>query len=156
MTQYCVQKAHWEADENIKDACKTFLLSRFEPVYFQALSHSTTKFKNVTIKELIEHLYNKYPPKPEEVTAVEASLREQWDPTNHIDDLFQAVKEGTETLLQMEFITRAECNKVFIKYVYTAIKDSGQFDTACIKWQALPVKDRKTNKQCRDYFGKKY
>jgi hypothetical protein len=32
MTQYCVQKAHWEVDENIKDACKTFLLSRFVPV----------------------------------------------------------------------------------------------------------------------------
>jgi hypothetical protein len=63
MTQYCVQKEHWGADENIKDPCKTFLLSRFEPVYFQALSHSVTKFNNVTIKELIEHLHDKYPPK---------------------------------------------------------------------------------------------
>jgi UDP-N-acetylmuramate-alanine ligase len=64
--------------------------------------------------------------KPEEVTAVEASLREQWDPTNHIENLFQSVKVGTETLFQMDFITRAECNKVFVKYVYTAIKESGR------------------------------
>jgi hypothetical protein len=156
MTQYCVQKAHWEAVENIKDECKTFLLSRFEPVYFQALSHSVTKFKNVIIKELIEHLHNKYPPAPEEVTAVEASLREQWDPTNHIDNPFQAVKKGTETLLQMDFTTRSKCNKVFIKYVYTAVKESGQFNTACIKWKALPKGERSTNKQCREYFGKKY
>jgi hypothetical protein len=28
MTTYCRQKAHWEVDKNIKEACKTFLLSR--------------------------------------------------------------------------------------------------------------------------------
>jgi hypothetical protein len=25
MTKYCRQKAHWEADENIKEACRTFI-----------------------------------------------------------------------------------------------------------------------------------
>jgi hypothetical protein len=93
---------------------------------------------------------------PEEFTAVEASLREQWDPTNHIETLFQSVKEGMETLLQMDFTTKAECHKVFIKYVYIAIRDGGQFDAACIKWKALPEADRSKNKQCREYFEKKY
>jgi hypothetical protein len=100
MTQYGRQKAYWEADENVKEACKRFFLSRFEPVYFQELSDPITKFKNVTIIDLIDHINTQYPPAPEEVTAVEATLREQWDPTNHIDNLFQAIKEGTETLLQ--------------------------------------------------------
>jgi hypothetical protein len=125
MTKYCRQKAHWEADENIKEACKTFILSRFEPVYFQALADPITEFKNVTVEEIIEHISTKYSPEPEEVTAVEATLREQWDPTNHIENLFQAVKEGTETLLQMNAITNDECHKVFIKYVNIAISNSG-------------------------------
>jgi hypothetical protein len=156
MTKYCRQKAHWEADENIEEACKTFILSRFEPVYFEALAYPITEFKNVTVKEIIEHITTKYPPEPEEVTAVEATLREQWDPTNHIENLFQAVKEGTETLLQMNAITKKECEKVFIKYVYIAISNSGQFDTACLKWKALPEADRSKNKQCRAYFERKY
>jgi inorganic pyrophosphatase/exopolyphosphatase len=71
-------------------------LSRFEPIYFQALSDSTTEFKNVTVKELIEHISKKYPPVQEEINAVEATLRDQWDPTNHIENLFQSVGKGTE------------------------------------------------------------
>jgi hypothetical protein len=67
-------------------------LSRFEPVYFQELSDQITKFKNVTIIDLIDHINTKYPPEPEEVTAVEATLREQWDPTNHIDNLVKERK----------------------------------------------------------------
>jgi hypothetical protein len=70
MTKYCRQKAHWEADENIKEACKTFILSRFEPVYFQVLADPITEFKNVTVKEIIKHITTKYPPEPEEVTGM--------------------------------------------------------------------------------------
>ena len=35
-------------------------------------------------------------------------------------------------------------------------RNSGQFESACIKWKALPSADKKTNKQCRAFFGKKY
>jgi hypothetical protein len=142
IAQYNVAKAHWESDKNIKEACKIFLLSRFEQVYFQALSDPITEFKNVTVNELIEHISNKYPPRQEEINAVEATLREQWDPTNHIEILFESVKQGTETLLLMKAITEKECDKTFIKYAYTAISNSGQFDTACLKWSALPKADR--------------
>jgi hypothetical protein len=156
IAQYNVKKANWESDENVKEACKIFLLSRFEPVYFQALSDSITEFDNVTFIELIDHITNKYPPKQEEMNAVEATLREQWDPTNHIENLFQATKEGTDTLLLMKAINEKEWDKTFIKYVYTAISNSGQFDTACLKWSALPKKDRSTTKQCHAYFDRKY
>jgi hypothetical protein len=156
IAQYNVKKANWESDENGKEACKIFLLSRFEPVYFQALSDSITEFKNVTVIELIDHITTKYPPRQEEMNAVEATLREQWDPTNHIENLFQSVKEGTDTLLLMKAINNKEWDKTFIKYVYTTISNSGQFDTACLKWSALPIKDRLTTKQCRAYFDKKY
>jgi uncharacterized membrane protein YgcG len=156
IAQYNAKRANWESDENVKEACKIFLLSRFEPLYFQALSDSITKFKNVTVIELIDHITTKYPPKQEEMNAVEATLREQWYPTNHIENPFQTVKEGTDTLLLMKAINDKEWDKTFIRYVYTAISNSGQFDTACLKWSALPKKDRSTTKQCRAYFDKKY
>jgi uncharacterized protein YqfB (UPF0267 family) len=94
MVQYSVKKAHWEADENIKEACKIFLLSRFKPVYLQALSDSITEIKNVTVKELIEYISNKYPPAQEEINAVEATLRDQWDRTNHIENLFVSISKA--------------------------------------------------------------
>ena len=46
---YSKKKALWEADRNVKEACKRFMLSRFESVYFQELSDPITKFKTVTI-----------------------------------------------------------------------------------------------------------
>jgi hypothetical protein len=61
-----------------------------------------------------------------------------------------------ETLLLMKAITKKECDRVLIKYVYTATSNSGQFNTACLKWKALPEADRSKNKQCRAYFEKKY
>ena len=91
------------------------MLSRFESVYFQELSDSITKFKTVTITQLIDHITAAFPPEPEEITAVEATLREEWDPTNHIEYLFQSVKEGTKTLLQMKYITKAQGDAQFIK-----------------------------------------
>ena len=132
------------------------MLSRFESVYFQELSDSITKFKTVTITQLIDHITAAFPPEPEEITAVQATLREEWDPTNHIENLFQSVKEGTETLYQMKYINKAQGDTQFIKYVYVAIRNSGQFEEACIKWKALPSGDRKTNKQCRAFSSKKY
>ena len=132
------------------------MLSQFESVYFQELSDPITKFKTVTITQLIDHITAAFPPEPEEITAVQATLREEWDPTNHIENLFQSVKEGTETLYQMKYINKAQGDTQFIKYVYVAIRNSGQFEEACIKWKALPSGDRKTNKQCRAFFSKKY
>jgi hypothetical protein len=125
IAQYNVKKANWESDENVKEACKIFLLSRFEPLYFQALSNSITEFKNVTIIELIEHIKTKYPPRQEEMNAVEATPREQWDPTNYIENMFESVKQGTDTLLLMRSISTKEWDKTFIKYAYSAISNSG-------------------------------
>jgi hypothetical protein len=117
LASYRRKKAFWESDKNLKEACKRFMLSRFESVYFQELSDSLTKFKTVDIIQLIDHITTTFPPEPEEISAVEATLIEPWDPTNHIENLFQAVKEGTETLLQMKYVTsKTDSEKLFIKY----------------------------------------
>jgi hypothetical protein len=50
MASYSRKKAFWESEKNLKEACKRFMLSRFESVYFQELSDSLTKFKTVDIQ----------------------------------------------------------------------------------------------------------
>ena len=50
---HAIETAQWENDKNAGEAAKKFILSRFEPVYFQSLSDPLTKFKGVTI-----HIYN--------------------------------------------------------------------------------------------------
>jgi hypothetical protein len=40
LASYIRKKALWEAYKNLKKACKRFMLSRFELVYFQELSDS--------------------------------------------------------------------------------------------------------------------
>jgi hypothetical protein len=56
----------------------------------------------------------------------------------------------------MNAIVIADVNRTFIKYVYNAIRGSGQFEEACIKWKALPENDRSTIAQIRTFFSRKY
>ena len=153
---HTAQMAQWQADCNVKEACKRFLVSRFEPVYFQELADPVTDFKQVSVRDMLRHLTTRYPPTPDETQLQEAILQEDWDPNNHIENLFQSVREGVETLLAMGAITVVDLDKTYIKYVYYAIRGSGQFDAACIKWNLLPAIDRQTIAQIRAYFTKKY
>jgi hypothetical protein len=156
MLDHTTWLAQWQADCNVKEACKRFLISRFEPVYLQELADPTTKYKGVSIRAMIIFLNRKYPAEPEEVASLETELREPWDANNHIENLFQSIKEGCKTLIRMNAIVVADVDRTFIKYVYNAIRGSGQFEGACIKWKALTENDRSTIAQIRIFFSRKY
>jgi hypothetical protein len=95
---------------------------------------------------MIIFLNRKYPAGPKEVESLETELREPWDINNHIENLFQSIKEGCETLIRMDVIVIADVHGTFIKYVYNAIRGSGQFEGACIK----------SIDQIRTFFSMKY
>jgi hypothetical protein len=76
MIDHTALLAQWQADCNVKEACKRFLISRFEPVYLQELADPITKFKGISIQAMIIFLNWKYPTKPEEVESLETELRE--------------------------------------------------------------------------------
>jgi hypothetical protein len=71
-------------------------------------------------------------------------------------NLFQAIKEGCETQIRMNAFLIADVNRTFIKYVYNAIRGSGQFEGAYIKWKALRENDRQTIAQIRTSFSRKF
>jgi hypothetical protein len=154
MLDHTTRLAQWQADCNVKEACKRFLISRYKPVYLQELADHITKFKEVSIRAMIAFLNRKYPAEPEEVASLETGLREPWDANNHIENLFQSIKEGCETQITMNAIVVADVDRTFIKYVYTAIQGSGQFEGACIKWKALTENDRQTIAQIRTFFSR--
>ena len=139
LVDFTRRQALWQSDCNLKEACKRFLISRIEPVYFQELADPLNRFKGGSISDMLIHLSTRYPAEPEEIELQEAILREEWDANNHIENLFQSVREGIETLLAMNSITRFEMDKTSVKYIYSAIRGSGQFESACIKWKALPA-----------------
>jgi hypothetical protein len=107
----------WDSDRNLKEAAKIFVLSPFEPVYFQSLSHGLTKFKSLAIENVIAYIHHNYPAEPEEIDSQETTLRAEWDPTNHIENLFQSVKEGVETLHAMEAVANKDISKTSVKYI---------------------------------------
>jgi hypothetical protein len=121
MLNHTTRLARWQAGCNVKEACKRFLISRFEPVHLQELADPITEFKGVSIRAMIIFLNRKYPAEPEEVASLETVLREPCDANNHIENLFQSIKEGCKTLIRMNAIVVADVNRTFIKYVYNAI-----------------------------------
>jgi hypothetical protein len=153
---YYAQKELSVADKNLKEAAKRFLMSRIDPTYLQELAHGVTEFKAVSVEDLICYLQDEYPPEPEEVLAQEQLLQKDWDPNNHFESLFDSVKKGVETLLQMDAIDFDNMGKTSVKYIYNAIRSTGQFDPACFKWKALPPDERATLQQIRAYFGIKF
>jgi hypothetical protein len=56
----------------------------------------------------------------------------------------------------MNAIVIADVDRTFIRYVYNAIRGSGQFEGACIKWKALPENERQTIAHIRTFFSRKY
>ena len=59
-----------------------------------------------------------YPAEPKEVENQEALY---WDDNKHIENLFQAIKEGYRTLLQMNALRRTDIDQTYVKYVYNTI-----------------------------------
>jgi hypothetical protein len=73
------------------------------------------------------------------------------------------VKEGCETLVAMKSITLVDMDKTLCEYNYNTIKNSGQFESACIKSKALDVANQllippvpATMIAMREFFTKKY
>jgi hypothetical protein len=130
-------------------------MSRIDPTYFRELAHGVTGYKGVSIEDLIYFLQEKYPPEPEEIMEQQQSLLTEWDINNHIHDLFDSVKLGVETLLEMGAIESEDCDRTCVHYIYIAIRKIGQFDPACFKWKALPPDERATLRQIKTYFGDK-
>jgi hypothetical protein len=56
----------------------------------------------------------------------------------------------------MNAIVIVDVDRAFTKFVYNAIRGSGQLKGACIKWKALPENDRSTIAQIRTFFSPKY
>jgi hypothetical protein len=141
---YTNRKHLWDSDNNLKEAAKKFLFLLIEPVYFQELAHELTKFKAVTVQQLLVHLTTRYPAELEEVQLMEATLQLEWNPENHIENLFQSVKEGVETLRQMDAISDAVMDKTRMKHVYLAIRNTTLFEQPCQRWRLLPAAQRAT------------
>jgi hypothetical protein len=156
LTGYYAQKELWVADKNLKEAAKRFLMSRIDPTYFRELAHGLTGYKGVTIGELIYFLQEEYPPEPEEITEQQQSLLTEWDTNNHIHDLFDTIKLGVETLLEMGAIKSEDSDRTCVHYIYNVTRKTGQFNPACFKWKALPPDERATLGQIKTYFGDKY
>jgi hypothetical protein len=115
-----------------------------------------TGYKAVSIEDLIDFLQEEYPPEPEEIMEQQQSLLSEWDTNNHIHDLFDSVKLGVETLLEMGAIESEDCDRTCVHYIYNVIRKTGQFDPACFKWKALPPDERATLRQIKTYSGDKY
>jgi hypothetical protein len=69
-----MQRAQWENDRNAGEAAKKFVLSRYEQVYFQSLSHPLTKMKSVTLQTTLDFIKTKWPVEPEEVALQKEKL----------------------------------------------------------------------------------
>jgi hypothetical protein len=87
---------------------------------------------------------------------MEATLLEEWNPENHIKNLFQIVKGGVNTLRQMDAVSAANMSKTCMKYVYLAIRGTKTFELACVKWKLLPAAQRSTFIQIKTFFRRRY
>jgi len=145
----------YENELAINEAMKDFILTRVDPVYFDALRRPRIGFKGVTLLQFLAHLATSYPATPEEKAEGRAKLSAPWDPTDHIATLFERIKKTLESLADM-YNMATYLPSEFIEATYMAIQRTGEFNRDCEKWKRLPVASRTTEAQIRAFFLEKY
>lgn len=153
--EYYRDQERFLSDHAAEQALKELIMDRIDEVYIRRLRDPHTYYKNVSLKTIVDALKTDYPASPEERREVVKQLEEQWDPNEHIEHLFDRIKDLLEELADMRG-TPTYTAEDFVEYTYMSIKMSRQFDKDCEKWKNKPAADRATEAQCRTFFRERF
>lgn len=121
-------------------ALKQQLLSVYDDMYFKALRNPHVGYTNATTFQLIQHLYNTYG----RITQIDLSdnekrLKQTYDPTLPIENLFSQVEEA------IEYAAAGGApftNNQIVTNAYLLIFQTGQFERACEDWDVMTPADK--------------
>ena len=112
---------------------KHILLNAFEEVYFKGKRNRHTWYNTTTLIEMIKYLYNNYGIiSPEELEENDRRMREAYDPTKPIENLFEQMEEAVE---YADAGGAAYNDKQILSRVYLLVRNTGMYNDTCREWR---------------------
>ena len=126
---YDKEKAEFHSYVNLQNALKKQLIAAIEPLYLQALREPYVGFANVTVYDMLHHLYNTYADiSADDLEENDKRLKEPWDPNAPFESLIKQVQDAIDLA---DHAGVPYTNKQVINIVYNLVENTGIFEHDC-------------------------
>jgi hypothetical protein len=124
----------------VQQALKKHIITVFGPMYLEILNDDMVGFANITFREMLDHLFLAYG----NITAVDLEhnfkqTRKAWDPQQPVETLFKQIQDCADFY---ETGGMAIGHSQQINVVYTKIFATGNFTSACRRWNKKETGDK--------------
>lgn len=121
-------------------ALKNQILSTFDEVYLKGLRNRHVGYQNVSAREMIQHLYLNYGViTPAELDENDARMREPFDSTKPIEELFEQIEDATD---YADAAGAPYNNAQVISRAYVLVLKTGEYNDACRDWRKRPEQEK--------------
>jgi len=121
-------------------ALKNQILATFDEVYLKGLRNRHVGYQNVSIRDMIQHLYTNYGIiTPAELDDNDARMRETFDPSKPIEELYEQIEDATD----FADAAGAPYNAAqVLSRAYVLIHKTGVYNEACRDWRKKPEQEK--------------
>jgi hypothetical protein len=116
---------------------KKQIISVFEPMYPEILNDNMVGYASISARDMVDHLFETYV----NITAVDnfEHMRRAWDPQQPVETLFKQIQDCADYSEAGGFPIGPLQN---INVGYANIFATGQFMSACRRWNEKPSPDK--------------
>ena len=130
-------------------ALKNQILSTFDEVYLKGLRNRHVGYQNVSARDMIQHLYLNYGViTPAELDDNDARMREPFDASKPIEELFEQIEDATD---YADAAGAPYNNGQVISRAYVLILKTGEYNEACRDWRRRPDQEKTWDNFKRDF-----
>ena len=127
----------WREYNITSSALKQLLLKAFDEMYFKGIRDRHVGYNNVTLLQMIQHLYTNYGViTPSDLADNDARMRETFDATKPVEELFQQIEDA------VEYAEAAEApynDTQIVSRAYLLLLNTGMYNQACREWRRKPT-----------------
>lgn len=121
-------------------ALKNQLLTTFDEVYLKGLRNRHVGYQNVTARDMIQHLYTNYGViTPADLDDNDARMREPFDASKPIEELFEQIEEATD---YADAAGAPYNNSQVLSRAYVLVHKTGEYNDACRDWRKKPTNEK--------------
>jgi hypothetical protein len=129
---------------------KKQIISVFEPMYLDILNYNMVGYAKISARGMLDHLFETYG----NITAVDLEInfehmRRAWGPQQPVETLFKQIQDFADYSEQGGVLIGHQHQ---INVGYTKIFATGQFMSACRRWNEKPTAE-KTWTQFKSHFA---
>ena len=126
---YDKEKAEFHSYVNLQNALKKQLIAAIEPLYLQALRAPYVGFANVTVYDMLRHLYDTYANiSADNLDENDKRLKAPWDPNAPFESF---IKQVQDAITLSDHAGVPYTNKKVINIAYQTLEQTGSFEHDC-------------------------